>query len=90
MPYNVKKYMKNKKTGGQIYRKNQMVFLKECKFYDSIDISSVIKDGRNIITVFSHKIENGGIYAKVYSENNVFCETDESWKIKKYEACFDM
>ncbi len=59
-----------------------------CKFYDSIDISSAIKDGRNIITIFSHKIENGGIYAKVYNENNVICETDESWKIKRYEALY--
>ncbi len=57
-----------------------------CKAYDSVDISPFVQDGTNRITVFSHKIEDAGVFARVYTKDKVLTVTDRSWKIKHYEA----
>lgn len=62
------------------------------KFYrviDTVDISKFICNGKNTIAVLSMYLERGGIALQIESCGKCVLKTDESWKIKKYDAIID-
>lgn len=62
------------------------------KFYrviDAADISKFIHSGTNTIAVLSMYLERGGTAAQIDACGRCLLKTDESWKVKKYDAIID-
>jgi len=60
------------------------------KYYDSIDISQFVITGKNNIVILSQYVYQCGVYACIRSRNGMICETDNTWKTKKYDALDSM